>query len=184
MRARCERPNSDRSLFSRSELPCAALVQIDCAVDTGCARAAICNGHAHRSVGAVRAAHGVKRQRRAPVLVISMLPCRSLTLRRRRSCTHSCSAHLSSSASAAELLAYLCTSCLLPCKRPCGAQVSCETEERLTPERLVRPASGFHGCTATSSGRAPVRVSARASASLPREAFFRTWPEFETAPYG
>ena len=67
MRARCERPNSDRSLFSRSELPCAALVQIDCAVDTGCARAAICNGHAYRSVGAVRAAHGVKRQRRAPV---------------------------------------------------------------------------------------------------------------------
>ena len=62
-----ERPNSDRSLFSHTELPCAALVQIDCAIDTGCARAAICNGHAHRSVGAVRAAHGVKRQRRAPV---------------------------------------------------------------------------------------------------------------------
>ena len=182
MRARCERPNSDRSLFSHSELPCAALLQIDCAVDNGCARAAICNGHAHRSVGAVRAAHGVKRQRRAPVQVISMLPCRSLTLPRRRSCTHSCSAHLSSSASAAELLAYLCTSCLLPCKHPCGAQVSCETEERLTPERLVRTDSGFHGRTATSSGRAPVRVSARAAASLPREAFFRTCPGNETAP--
>ena len=124
----------------------------------------------------------VKRQRRAPVLVISMLPCRSLTLPRRRSCTHSCSAHLSSSASAAELLAYLCTSCLMPCKRPCGAQVSCETGERLTPERLVRPDSGFHGCTATSSGRAPVRVSARAAASLPREAFFRTCAGNETAP--
>ena len=127
-----------------------------------------------------------RRQEAAPCtcpMVISMLPCRSLTLPRRRSCTHSCSAHLSSSASAAELLAYLCTSCLLPCKRPCGAQVSCETKERLTPERLVRPASGFHGCTATSSGRAPVRVSARAAASLPREAFFRTCAGNETAPY-
>ena len=182
MRARCERPNSDRSLFSRSELPCAALVQIDCAVDTGCARAAICNGHAHRSVGAVRAAHGSRGSAVHLSMVLSMLPCRSLTLPHRRSCIHSCSAHLSSSASAAELLAYLCTSCLLPCKRPCGAQVSCETEERLTPERLVRTDSGFHGRTATSSGRAPVRISARAAASLPGEAFPRTCPGNETAP--